>query len=108
MQYEESEAFARARERGTSPRALREVGALMWRGVLLGTTLYLALRDDPETNLKLNGISYILALLWAYYDGLFAKRRWPFAFPEAIFLHLCGVQVANLLILLFGNPLFAV
>lgn len=83
-----------------------DTGALMWRGVLLGTALYLLLGEDPEANLKLNGVSYIVALVWAYYDGMFARRIWSMAFVEAIFLHLLGIQVGNLLAAFFGNPLF--
>ncbi|WP_149755205.1 hypothetical protein [Roseivivax sediminis] len=84
---------------------LRATGALMWRGVLLGTALYLLLGEDPEANLKLNGVSYIVAVVWFYYDGMFARRVWSMAFAEAIFLHLLGIQVGNLLALIFGNPL---
>ncbi|WP_372921654.1 hypothetical protein [Roseovarius sp.] len=82
-----------------------DTGALMWRGVLLGTALYLLLGEDPEANLKLNGVSYIVAVVWSYYDGMFARRVWSMAFVEAIFLHLLGIQVGNLLAVIFGNPL---
>ncbi len=84
---------------------LRATSALMWRSVLLGSALYLLLGEDPEANLKLNGVSYIVALVWAYYDGMFARRFWSMAFVEAIFLHLLGIQVGNLLAAFFGNPL---
>ena len=57
---------------GISADTIRATGALMWRGVLLGSALYLLLGEDPEANLKLNGVSYIVALVWSYYDGLFA------------------------------------
>ena len=90
---------------GISADTLRATGALMWRGVLLGTALYLLLGEDPEANLKLNGVSYIVAVVWSYYDGMFARRVWSMAFVEAIFLHLLGIQVGNLLALIFGNPL---
>lgn len=95
----------RLQRTGISADTLRPTGALMWRGVLLGTALYLVLGEDPEANLKLNGVSYIVALVWAYYDGLFARRLWSMAFVEAIFLHILGVQVGNLLAAIFGNPL---
>jgi len=79
-------------------------GALVWRGVLLGTALYLLLGEDSVANLKLNGVSYIVALVWTYYDGTFARRIWSMAFVEAAFLHIFGVQVGNLLAAIFGNP----
>ncbi|RBI67537.1 hypothetical protein DQW77_17525 [Roseovarius sp. TE539] len=90
---------------GISAGTLRATGALMWRGVLLGTALYLLLGEDPEANLKLNGVSYIVAVVWSYYDGMFARRVRSMAFVEAIFLHLLGIQVGNLLAVTFGNPL---
>jgi|GEM_PF-3122302 len=95
----------RLQRTGINAGALHATGALMWRGVLLGTALYLLLGEDPEANLKLNGVSYIVALVWAYYDGMFARRIWSMAFVEAIFLHLLGIQVGNLLAAIFGNPL---
>ena len=95
----------RLQRTGNSADTLRATGALMWRGVLLGAALYLLLGEDPEANLKLNGVSYIVALVWSYYDGMFARRVWSMAFVEAIFLHLLGIQVGNLLAAIFGNPL---
>ncbi|WP_146203000.1 hypothetical protein [Silicimonas algicola] len=77
----------------------------MWRGILLGTALYLLIGEDAEANLKLNGVSYIVALVWAYYDGMFIRRIWAMAFVEAAFMLLIGVQVANLLAAVFGNPM---
>lgn len=90
---------------GISADTIRASGALMCRGVLLGSALYLLLGEDPEANLKLNGVSYIVAVVWSYYDGMFARRVWSMAFVEAIFLHLLGIQVGNLLAVIFGNPL---
>lgn len=95
----------RLQQAGISADTLRTTGALMWRGVLLGSALYLLLGEDPEANLKLNGVSYIVAVVWSYYDGMFARRIWSVAFVEAIFLHLLGIQVGNLLAAIFGNPL---
>lgn len=80
-------------------------GALMWRGVLLGTALYLLICEHPEVNLKLNGASYIVAIVWAYHDGMLARRIWSMAFVQAIVLQLLGVQVGNLLAAIFGIPL---
>lgn len=95
----------RLQRTGISADTLRATGVLMWRGVLLGSALYLLLGEDPEANLKLNGVSYIVAVVWSYYDGMFARRIWSMAFVEAIFLHLLGIQVGNLLAAFFGNPL---
>lgn len=99
------EFVERLQRTGISADTLHATGALMWRGVLLGTALYLLLGEDPEANLKLNGVSYIVAVVWSYYDGVFARRAWSMAFVEAIFLHLLGIQVGNLLAAIFGNPL---
>ena len=90
---------------GISPDSLRAFGALMWRGVLLGSALYLLLGEHTEPNLKLNGVSYIVAVVWSYYDGMFTRRVWSMAFVEAIILYLLGIQVGNLLAVIFGNPL---
>lgn len=97
--------FDRLQQVGISATTLRATGALMWRGVLLGSALYLLIGENPEANLKLNGVSYIVAVVWSYYDGMFARRIWSMAFVEAIFLHLLGIQVGNLLAAFFGNPL---
>lgn len=99
------EFVERLQRTGISAGTLRATGTLMWRGVLLGTALYLLLGEDPEANIKLNGVSYIVAVVWSYYDGMFARRAWSMAFVEAIFLHLLGIQVGNLLAVTFGNPL---
>ena len=82
-------------------------GTLIWRAVLLGTALFLMLGDNPDTNLKLNVAAYIAAVLWCFYDGVFARRRWSIAWLEAIFLHLAVIQVGNLLATIVGNPLVA-
>lgn len=82
-------------------------GLLLGRAALLGSALYLMLGEDPYTNLKLNGVAYIVAVIWVYYDGILAKRRWSTAWLEAAFLHLAVVQVGNLLALIFGSPVIA-
>lgn len=97
--------IAKLAETGLQRESLAAGGRLLWRAVLLGAALYLLIGDDPDANLKLNGVSYIAALIWAYYDGVFAKRMWSIAWLEAIFLHLAGIQVGNLLAMIFGNPL---
>ena len=98
----------RLAETGLHQRGLVVAGVLIWRAVLLGTALYLMLGDDPDANLRMNGVSYIAAVVWSYYDGVFAKRIWSIALLEAIFLHIAVVQVGNLLAIIFGNPLLAV
>lgn len=97
---------ARLAKTGLRRDSLAAAGSLMWRAALLGTALYLMLGDDPDANLKLNGVSYFAATVWSFYDGVFAKRMWSIAFLEAVFLHLAGIQVGNLLATIFGNPLF--
>lgn len=78
---------------------------VLWRGALLGIALYLLLGDDPSVNLKLNGVSFIVAMVWSYYDGAFSRRRWSIAWSEGLIMHLAGVQVANILSLIVGHPL---
>jgi len=52
---------------------------LMTRYVLFGMAPYLMLGDDPKANLKLNGVSHITAVIWAYYDGVSVKQIWLIA-----------------------------
>lgn len=101
-----SSIVERLDEIGVHADSIKTAKLFMWRAVILGSTLYLILGDDPDANLKLNGVSYIAAVIWVYYDGVFAKRIWSIAWLEAIFLHLAGVQVGNFLALILGNPLF--
>ena len=85
-----------AAEPGSTRGALHATGALMWRGVLLGTALYLLLGEDPEANLKLNGVSYIVALVLGLLRWqCLPEGIWSMAFVEAIFLHLLGIQVGK-------------
>jgi hypothetical protein len=49
--------------------------AIIGRGAILGGAVFLLLTDDPNYNLQLNIISYAIALLWAYYNGTFARGR---------------------------------
>jgi len=99
------EGIARA---GLTREGWRVAGGLLWRAALLGTALYLLLEPDQSANLRLNLLSYIVALVWSYYDGLFVNRLWRYAWIEAIFLHFAGVQIGNLLTLVFGNPVIPV
>lgn len=93
--------FAKLEGAGLYPETLRAAALLMWRAILLGSALFLMLGEDPEANFKLNGVSYVAALIWSYYDGVFAKRKWSTAWLEAIFLQLAGVQVGNILVAAF-------
>jgi hypothetical protein len=72
-----------------------------------GTALYLLIGSDPSVNLKLNGVSYIAAMIWCYYDGVFARRKWSVAWFEGLIMHLAGIQIGNILALIFGNPVLA-
>lgn len=85
------------RETGLQEQSLRAAGTVLWRGVLLGTLLVLLIGSDPSVNLRLNIASYLVALIWSYYDGVFLKRAWSIAWIEGIFLHLAAVQFGNLL-----------
>lgn len=87
------------RETGLQEQSLRAAGTVLWRGVLLGAFLALSIGAEPSENLRFNIASYLVALIWSYYDGVFSKRAWSLAWIEAIFLHLAAVQFAKLLIL---------
>lgn len=89
---------------GLGPDGIRAAGRAIWRGVLLGITLYLALTEDRDMNLRLNLIFYIIAFVWSYYDGIVSKRRWHFAWAEAIFVYLVAVQTGRILGFTFGSP----
>lgn len=94
----------RLRQAGLTREAWLIGVSVLWRGALLGTVLFLSLTDDPDRNLKHNLISYIVAMVWCYYDGAFSRRRWLLAWFEGVLLHLAGVGFGNLLALVFGNP----
>lgn len=98
---------ARLAATGFYREGLRAAGGLLWRGAILRTALYLLIGNDPSVNLKLNGVSYIAAIIWCYYDGAFARRKWSIAWFEGLIMHLAGIQIGNLLALIFGNPLIA-
>lgn len=89
---------------GLTSRGMHAALIVLWRGFLLGCALYLALGADQGANLRLNLISYIVALVWSYYDGVIAKCRWSVAAVEGILLHLTAVQVGSLLSILLGMP----
>lgn len=89
---------------GLTPASARAAAAMMWRATLIGIVLYLSLSDDRYLNLQRNLIAFIVAFVWCYYDGVLTKRRWSFAWIEAVFLHLMVVQVGNLLTFAFGSP----
>jgi hypothetical protein len=95
----------RLRQRATSGTTWPLYVGVIWRGSLLGTVLFLVLTDDPVRNLRYNLISYIVALVWCYYDGVRARGRWSVAWYEGLWLHLIGIVVAKGLILIFGSPL---
>lgn len=78
---------------------------ILWRGVLLGTALFLIIGDDPSRNLRYNAVAYIIAVIWSYYDGLIARRRWPISGIEGLLLYGTIVGFGNLLVLLFGSPI---
>lgn len=98
---------ARLTATGFYREGLRAVGGLLWRGAILGTALYLLIGSDPSANLKLNGVSYSAAMIWCYYDGVFEGRKWSIAWFEGLILHLAGIQIGNILALIFGNPVLA-
>lgn len=88
--------------------SLRAAAGVLLRGALLGTALYLMIGNDPFANLKLNGVSYIAAVVWSYYDGALARRKWSTAWLEGLFMHLAGIQMGNILSFVFGNPVWVV
>lgn len=83
------------------------VRVLLWRSLLLGIALNLALTDAPARNLRYNAIAFIATYIWSYYDGILTIRNWSTCWAEALVLHLFAVQVSNVLIILLGSPLIA-
>lgn len=63
------------------------------------------LTENPNYNLQLNIVSYLVALLWSYHNGPFASGRLSVAWLEGLVMHIVGVLAGNLLILVFGSPL---
>lgn len=90
---------------GLTKGSINAAAKVMLRAVLLGTFLYLILTDDPDLNLKLNILPYIIAVVWSYFDGVFAKRQWKISFLEAVFIYIGAVQFGRMLSFTFGNPL---
>ena len=98
---------ARLRQVGISRQAYPVWVSLLWRGVLLGTALFLSLSDDRYQNLRHNLIAYLVALVWSYYDGAITHRRWSLAWFEGLLLYLVAVAIANLLSLTIAHPIVA-
>lgn len=95
----------RLRQVGSDRETWPIYGSVLWRGILLGTVLFFSLTDDSARNLRHNVICYIVAVIWCYYAGTFARHRWSAAGLEGLLLHLIGVAAANMLALAFGNSL---
>jgi hypothetical protein len=93
---------------GLRRESLRAAAGVLLRGALLGTALYLMIGNDPFANLKLNGVSYIAAVVWSFYDGVLARRKWSTAWLEGLFMHLAGIQMGNILAFVFGYPVWVV
>lgn len=91
-----------------TPASARTATAIIWRAMLIGVVLYVSLSDDRYLNLQRNLVAFIVAFVWCYYDGLFARRRWSAVWIEAVLLHLIVVQTGNLLAFAFGSPLQSV
>lgn len=87
------------------PTHLQFVKELAWRTGLLGLGMFLVLTDDPARNLRLNALTYLVALVWCRYDGALARGRWGAASLEAIVWYLAAVGFARLLVFLIGDPL---
>lgn len=98
---------ARLRQVGVSRQAYPVWASLLWRGALLGATVFLSLTDDRYQNLRRNLIAYIVAFVWSYDDGAIARRRWSMAWFEGLLLYLVGVAFANLLSLAIAYPIMA-
>jgi hypothetical protein len=86
----------RLRQVGISRQAFPVLASLLWRGALLGATLLLLITDDRYQNLRHHVVAYIVALVWCYYDGVIAYRRWSLAWFEGLLLYLVAVAIANL------------
>ncbi len=82
----------------------RFVRELLWRCFLIGLLIYLALYQSAAQHLRINVAAYILCGVWCYYDGMLWRRVWHLAFVEAAVWYLFAIQIAKLLIAVFGLP----
>jgi hypothetical protein len=85
-----------------------DVLPIVWRATLLGVGLFFVLTSNPVQNLVLNLATFLVAVVWSFYDGLFGRRQVGRACIEGIFLYLGAIGIANLMTILFGNPLSTV
>lgn len=78
---------------------------LAGRAVALGAALFFILTRDPGVNLRLNFAAFLVAAVWSHYNGIFGRRQVGMSGVEGLFVYLGAVAAANILSLLFGNPL---
>ncbi len=82
----------------------RMTGQALGRGSLLGAGLYFSLTADPQVNLQLNLLSYIVAVIWCFVDGIADRLRWFSPFLEGFTIHVWAVVVGNSFIIIAGSP----
>ncbi len=82
----------------------RITGQALGRGSLLGIALYLSLTADPHVNLQLNLLSYTVAVIWCFMNGIADRHRWWAPFLEGLVVHVCAVVLANFLTAVAGSP----
>lgn len=83
----------------------RMTGQALGRGSLLGVALYLSLNADPYVNLQINLLSYMVAVIWCFVDGIADRCSWWAPFLEGFAIHVWAVVVGNFLIIIVGSPL---
>lgn len=69
-----------------------------------GPSAYLALVDDPAAKLKLTLMTYLLAVMWSYFDGVLSRRTLEIAWFEGVLLYLAAIQVGRSIRLMLGEP----
>lgn len=82
-------------------RALRRLGTI---GLFWGTLLYLLIGGDRTVNLWINVASVLSLMIAARFCGVFRTERALGWLMEGAAWHVASVQVANLLIAVFGSP----
>lgn len=79
---------------------LNLIRELAWRTGLLGFGLFLVLTDEPQRDLRLNALTYFIAVVWCRYDGFLSGRRWGGALLEAILWYIAAAGFARMLMVL--------
>jgi len=80
------------------------VSQALGRGSLLSAALYLSLTADPHVNLQINLLSFTVAVIWCFVNGIADRHSWWAPFLEGLVVHVCAVAIGNFLITITGSP----